>query len=463
MSYLDYMSKGMQNTYGGGYTQLFRKPQYTQIGQTKMTQPTRIGIDNMYGQSPFTQGLPELAPAPTYPGLPGGGTIGEGQYGADYEEYLEASDEWNKIWVAGRERWMPANPTEGQIFDDEADQRWIFQGSEWQTAVTGGAYTLLTEYERYLSVLPSDKRDINYEDWLILGLGLSFIDNAGMEYKYHDWTNEDFYNALKLAGMSDANIRERYHEALTGRGWAGTPLETMEQGIEAHLGGEEYVITEDWQVGFQDVLDKMSSGEISYIDDNGLFDTTQLREQGAMGEWLADMLEESYKTGDLAGDFYETDEEGNVVLNEDLQGMLDWFSGADETIQKQYEDYNRALARHSIQSGHSINSGYYSEAFAGAVANRAMQVTEQMSTQMMEEMEAQYNYIAKSMEDMLRDMGRDTEAGLFADAMRIQWEQAHQAYVEQARELATQIGETEGAMYGQFFSSLLILIISFIL
>ena len=446
MSYLDYMSQGMQSAYGGGYSQLHRKPQYTQIGQTKMTQPTRIGLDNMYGQAP--QALPELGQAPTFTMQPGAGTITQGQYGTGYEEYLETSPDWEKIRVEEADRWMPTNPVEGQIYDDPSEKRWVFAGGEWKSEITHGGRTLEEEYTNWMAETDEKFRDISLEDFMIYRLYM-------VDYGLDEWSKEDILQTLQMRGITAEAMLSRLDiidQWLRDKaGWSEELLAAQRAKAEGHITGiEGYSVTEDWNVGFQDLLDQINAGDIDYLTDEGMLDTTTLREQGAMGNWLADMLEESYKTGDIAGDFY--DEEGNLAP--EFQTMMDWFGEMDETTRKQYEDYNRAMARHSIQSGHSINSGYYSEAFANSVATRGMQVSEQFATQMMSEMEDQYNYIAKSMEKLLKDMGKDEEAIAFADKIKTERDAVIEEMRQQAELLAAQIGETEAARRGQIISSI---------
>ncbi|KKK60910.1 hypothetical protein LCGC14_3019650, partial [marine sediment metagenome] len=59
MGYLDSLPEGLQSVYGGSQ-QLYRKPQYTQIGQTRVTSPTRLPLgQGMYGTQQQLPGAPQ--------------------------------------------------------------------------------------------------------------------------------------------------------------------------------------------------------------------------------------------------------------------------------------------------------------------------------------------------------------------------------------------------------------------
>lgn len=458
MSYLDTLSQSMQGTYGG-YSQVHRKPRYTMIGQTRMTEPTRLSLGGMYGQTPasYTTPLPTMGEPPTYTIPPGEETIDEITYGADYESYLETSPDWEKVWIGNEQKWMPTNPQEGQIYDDTIGNRYVFRNNQWIAATETyyGRHNIYQEWVDFSTRNPEWAQRYGYRGYLAKSLWSAWNQN-------NTEAAQAILDEMRLKGLSNADIVNEFEKQIDyarDKGYSDI-ADMMQTALdESGLSGAEYAITDDWVQGFEDIVTKMSSGDIVYLDENGLLDTTALREQGAMGSWLADMLEESYKTGQLGGDFY--DEEGNIAP--ELQAMLDSFSTQDETTRQQFFKINRELAAHAIASGQTANSGYYADSLANIVADRAAKVTDQFANVMMNEMETQYNYMANSMGQMLKAMGIYTDEQTFADTMATEREKALEGYRQTMLSIAAEIGETEAGSQGNIITSAIVFVLNAIM
>ena len=107
-----------------GYSQLHRKPRYTQPGGGGgMRPPTRISLESMYGQRATPQfQVPQITVPPYTKTLP------RQPRPADVEKYVT-----ERGYAQDRETgvWFPATPTEGQTYQS-GDKQWIYQEGEWE-------------------------------------------------------------------------------------------------------------------------------------------------------------------------------------------------------------------------------------------------------------------------------------------------------------------------------------------
>lgn len=133
MGYLDSLPGGLQNVYGGSQ-QLYRKPQYTQIGQTRVTSPTQMPLgQGMYGTQ---QQLPEAPQAPKYNMPIPQQQVQPTGYQAYETDIAQAGYDKYKSYQ-GTEYWMPnigegGQPLqEGDIYEDQGGGKWVWDGNTW--------------------------------------------------------------------------------------------------------------------------------------------------------------------------------------------------------------------------------------------------------------------------------------------------------------------------------------------
>jgi hypothetical protein len=213
----------------------------------------------------------------------------------------------------------------------------------------------------------------------------------------------------------------------------------------------------------KDVMGKISKNELKLTNEDGMLDTTDLRAQGAYGTWMADMLETSYKTGNLQTDFYQTDEQGNILKDADnkpmyvpeLQTMINYITNGSPEDQQAWNQYRRDVAGYALAQGQTVNSGYYQEALAKDVANRAAQASDQISATITKEISMQYEYITNSLGNALVEMGYLTSKEQFANEMATNYAKIQEAYREGIAELSQQVAEAEASRRGDIFAGIL--------
>jgi hypothetical protein len=218
------------------------------------------------------------------------------------------------------------------------------------------------------------------------------------------------------------------------------------------------------QTQMENVLGKIKNEEINVTNDEGSLDTTALREQGEFGNWMADMLENSYKTGNLESDFYQTDESGNIVRDPDtnqplyvpeMQTMVNYLTNGTPEDQQRWNEYRREMAASALSQGHTMNSGYYQDQVAQNVANRAAQAGQQVSDYITKEITSQYEYIQNSMANALQEMGYVTDAEGFVSSMRLNYEQIMEKYRQGIEEIRVQVEEQQMARRGDAFGAMI--------
>ena len=227
-------------------------------------------------------------------------------------------------------------------------------------------------------------------------------------------------------------------------------LEDMEGVLNQREGAQLEI--QSWQDQMNAMISDLQSGK--WTTDAGV-DIEGMRNSGQpFANWMADVLEESYKTGSIMGDF--VDENGNLAP--ELQTMEQYFQSPEQ--ERAYNKFSRELAFNALAKGQPLNSGYYSNYVADIVANRSAEIAGQVSDVMMKDIESQYTYIAESLKNMLQKAGRDAEAETLATQMATQYKALQQQYQEQADLLAAQIAEEDAARTGDIFTGVLAAILS---
>lgn len=421
---------GADSSVGGS---LYRRQPYTYIGQTKLQSPFKLNYDTQYSQQAQS----------TAPNI--------GTYSFPYsEDYTPtAGQQFNlesafpnmqQQWIkgAGAEQYFPTNGTEGQIYEDNAGVRWQLQAGQWRELgrnVETGAwqYSDIDNLLADATKLVADKK----------------TELALAQMKY----------ALGPHGPGMEN--PRLTEAKQAYADAKAKLDELKKN-KGPVNAEPNIIAPRQQM--EDVLQSINTGELKLTNDEGVLDTTTLRGQGEFGNWMADMLENSYKTGALQSDFYQTDEQGNLIRDEqtgkplyvpELQTMIDYITNGTPEDQQRWNQYRRDMAGYALAQGQTLNSGFYQEQLAQDVAMRASQASEQISSMMTKEIGMQYEYIQNSLANALTQMGYLTNEEQFIDAMRTNYAQIQESYREGIEELAQQVAEAEAARRGDIFGAII--------
>ncbi len=232
------------------------------------------------------------------------------------------------------------------------------------------------------------------------------------------------------------------------------------KGIDPTTGTELEADFTNWQDQITDFMGTLESGDITYDPDTGTFvDAEGNTQTGWVADWMKEVVGQSYETGGISGELFTIDEDGNIVLAEELQTMSDWFENNPD-VQQDYMEYNRQLAAHAIASGKSLNSGYYSEAAANAVSNYAAQQTDQIAQVMMEDIGSQFEYIANSIANMMKDIWKGNQQQMFQEAMATQRAALEQQYDQWTQQMAANVAETNAARQGEIITSIFTFIIN---
>jgi len=526
------------------YTQLYRKPRYTQIGGTRVYEPMRINLDQMYGPRYAPQQLPGAPTPPTYtPPVPEQPvpTVGM-RLGEEYPEQAG----WQK-WTTlqGAEAWMPVR--EGDIYTDNLGNKWYYSQSlgkwlqtKWDIDEDLGIRKLIIDPENQpfaglnqlgnyagktlrweaVGVTPENQYEAlksqyetvseNYETTVddvllkafraqgiehwITGLNPNIPEDAPIRRTINRIVNNvrNYIANLEFKGKSLEGVIGDLKDIFGKEGWGRSrrsqlaaaildnseslvglkeqieglkePIERLEEQISYFESlpkediGQEIGVGEikSWSESYQELLEGIESGEITYLNEQGNLDLTQLRNMGIMGNWFADVLENSYKTGVIGGNIIQYNEEtGEYELAPELQEMENYIGFQSPEVQEQWREYNRQLALNAIAAGHSLNSGFYSEHAANVIAEYSANVTNQVAQTMMGEIEAQYNYIANSLKQSLVELGVITDGEAFMADMATQWEANQEQYRQQIEALAMEVAETEAARFGDILTSVL--------
>lgn len=451
MGYLDSLPGGMQSAYGG-YSQLYRKPQYTQIGQTRVSSPTKLPLgQGMYGsQGLELPSLPEPAPY-SIPESPD--TIPDTQYDVDYEQALQESGNWEQYTVASdnSQLWFPSNAQQGQQYTDIAGGTWVRWGNTW------------------LKTIPDEQGGLKFadaEDQPIVGAA-EIVDaqsQGDIDAQIAALEQEKALLRTPAGGGAPGGaeaprnaerIREIDEEIDRLRGLTPGDVPAIDTSLDTLANYEDTL---------ENLIESLNDGDLTFDPLTGqLTDAEGNIIEGAMSTWLSGMMAESYKTGDIAGALYEVDEDGNITMSQELQDLMDSYSMLDERTQGEMMEFNRQMAAHSLASGQSLNSGYYSEHVANVMADRSMKVTSTFSEQIGKEMQDQYSFIAESLSDIMKSFMSAEEVEAFNANMATQKDAIDEMIRQQSELLAASIAEADAAKTGQIITAIFTLIIGFLL
>lgn len=209
---------------------------------------------------------------------------------------------------------------------------------------------------------------------------------------------------------------------------------------------------ESWQNQLENLMSGIQSGDISYIDQNGLLDTSALRKSDNIwGNWMADVLDKSQDTG-VIGDFLIKDESGNLQLSSDMQTLLQHYNDV-VTPEQQRNMKNMRLS--ALQSGRSVYDPYYSDTLANYISDRSAEVADNVSKLMSTEMSDQYSYIMNSFKSVLAEAAGQTQAETFASQMNNMWTGIMSDYQMGLDQLAQQVAENNATSEGQTWGALI--------
>ena len=426
-SYLDSLSQGMQNS----YSQLYRKPRYTQIGNTQVGSPQRISLDRLYGGSPTysempTLGAPVQAPSPY-------SSEGLSITGYSPTAYLKEAG-----WAQDEEGvWMPEWGGQGQIYEDQSGARFVRRGDEWIELDENKKNYELWDYasnpafKRRHITLQRDLLSIQ-RSYDSLQKRINEVTNAinnAQNYVEREPLEEEL--ARLKNGMQEMRNEEARLQAEQGK---------LDQELRSELFESEADIG-SWKDQAEELFSGLESGE---------FDLENLPEGNMMADWIRNVIGNSEMTGGILGDFF--DEAGNLAP--ELQSMYDYIYDHPDT-QKQFQEFNRNLAANAIAQGKSVNSGIFAEHYAGQMTEYAIGVGQQVADAMMNEIQDQYTYIASSMEKLLREMVSDEDANQFAERMQLAYDAANQEYEQFIEQMQMQAEELSAARFGDIFTGVL--------
>ena len=498
MGYLDSLSQGMQSAYGG-YSQLYKKSPYTQIGQTRVSSPMTLPLgQGMYGTQ---QELPTIGGGQPITAPPPPQGILETGNQQSAEDYLQGSGDWElNVGDTGQETWLPKNAEEGQWYQGEGEDLWFYQGGKWVQQketygygeLRGSIETNVQNMKQSYTFLTSTMR--NWEEVRGYMYGTLSLQEA-RQMLNERVQQQDRYNKAQVRKDADRILKhmERIEAGKTQLSKYGNmmgidvdfdqffgPEGIDEKGLRQYVndlqegllpvleenktGGNVNVVNfksvqdnmiSGWQEQVSNFMDTLDSGEVSWDADSGTFMSDGETQSGWVTDWMSEVVKKSYETGGIAGMDY-IDAEGNLAP--ELQTMSDWFD-QNLDVGEDYARYNRELAANAIASGKSLNSGYYSEAVADVMANRTMQVSQIFSERITKEMSSQYEFIANSMGDIMKDFMSEEQRIAFDAGMAGQKAAIDEMIREQSELLAASIAETNAARTGQIFSAIFTLII----
>jgi hypothetical protein len=359
----------------------------------------------------------------------GQSTVGSGYFGT--VDYLTHQGYVKKIDPVTRmEIYLPPGK-EGDVYKTDSDALYEYRGGDWQLwqspleksfGLEGGAFEgvegLTNFYETFMTLVNNP-----------FGAGTIALQGAeGM-------TEEEFIERLARADNPQDSIDEVIKNIATPEAIAAA---------QYHLDPEKFIpetTVESWQKQMNDLLAGLDTGE---------YDLENLPEDNIMSDWIRDVAKLSGQTGDILGDFI--DEEGNLAP--ELQEMQNWFATHQDN-QAEWQQFNRDLAMHAISQGRSVNSGYYSEHVANSVGNYAAGIATQATEIIHKEIEAQWKYIANSLERLLIDAGRASEAERFIDQMNTEYDAMLQEYNQEIMSLSEAIAQNKAAQFGDIFTGIL--------
>jgi len=448
----------------GAAGSMYRRQPFTYIGQTKMSSPFKLNYDTTMASSPQSTapnvGTYTLPDNPQSIPTAGQNLNMEGVFG-DFE----------KRYMYGSDILVPKTATEGQVYQDSNNNKYTYTNGTWVKWQTPTVTGTTTEMQGQQTAGWNSALEIAVPIGTMAPIQINGITNGqGWQLdQLLEYGNAHPDKQVEILAGIRAKIKWNRDRASDKKYWdnvlnnfdkASATVSAYSDALKYYTGPVDIT---DPTAQMKDVMGKISKNELKLTNEDGMLDTTDLRAQGGYGIWMADMLETSYKTGNLQADFYQTDEQGNVIKDEnnkpmyvpELQTMINYITNGTPEDQKKWQQYRRDVAGYALAQGQTVNSGYYQDALASDIANRAAQASSQISATITKEISDQYEYITNSLGNALVEMGYLTSKEGFANKMATDYAKIEEAYREGIEELAMQVGEAEAARRGDIFAGIL--------
>lgn len=324
------------------------------------------------------------------------------------------------------------------------------------TSFVNGAWQYRGEFQNIISALSNPNSGDIQTSINELGVLANKIRDTGDDpYKVADsldWMAENLSHMVY-----ERDFIEKHPGITSEEEWIQSNDNRPTEGYQEGYRGLDRITA--WQTQLEDLMKGVQNGDIDYINDNGLLDTTALRNSDNIwGNWMADVLEQSYDTG-VMGDFYTVDTEGNVQFSPDVQTLIQHYN---DTLTPEQDRYMKQMRLTALQNGRSVYDPYYSNAMSDYISDRSAEVANNVSQLMNKEMQDQYSYIMNSFKSVLTEAAGATQAEEFASAMNNQWADILSNYQMGLEELAQMAAEQDAAASGQTWAAIIGFISNFI-
>ncbi len=343
MGYLDSLPEGLQSVYGGSQ-QLYRKPQYTQIGQTRVTSPTRLPL----GQGMYGQPLPEAPQTPQYNMPVPQQQVQPTGYQAYETDIAQAGYDKYKSYQ-GTEYWLPNRNVDnsplqgGDIYEDQGGGKWIWDGNTW----------LKTEAKTDPATQSSWVEISEDQPWADAG------DRAG---EVVEWTNVGQMPTSEL----EAPIAPQGYEGYRNSADIQIDIDTLQTSINTFT--ENTV--QPWAISKSSEMDELTTKHFRFVSGWGALNRgadifTEISNVLKSGDTNIDSLVSEFKTwrtqilneGNIGSRYViainEMDQYLNTLMNNKvnvLQGLTDLETqlGTAQGVFERAETYEGLLEQHGM-------------------------------------------------------------------------------------------------------------------
>ena len=252
-------------------------------------------------------------------------------------------------------------------------------------------------------------------------------------------------NQDKIATIKDAidNTKSQLEQARQDLENA----KNLESNLPQASGEQQLSDITNWQQQLQDTVDKFRAGDIS-TNPQDLVNSDNWTER-----WLGTVLENAQKTGLIVDPF--TDANGD--LSPEIQNIINTYN---ENIANAHTQEMKNLRLAAIMRGHSPNDVYYNEALSNWQAGASMEMANNISNLLVNEMQNSYQFISNALADALRASNKATEADMLQNEMSNQWAQALDDYKMKIESLAQEMADTNAAKQGQIITAIIGLVSS---
>lgn len=482
MDYTDFADMMKQSGGGGGGGKLYRPQNFIGVGNTPMAQAASYNISDIYRAGGTKVGAPLNAQAVGTPLIPqmtppkAEGLVTTTDY-PGLDQSLAESGEWYK-WTnpQGVDQWMPAEPELGMMYQDMNGSWWRWTGDDWKAATTQYSWT---DFENALLDFGSGNVNDLWDFWAFHHQNndeyARTIPDNFEEFVRKVVTNPDWFSSV-------VNQMPPYYQKATGSIVSGAPWAAVE---DIAILAEAYGLASSEDIinamvnGDQEFLDNLAmdleekaaastegdvidltgewAGGVSWVDDlqrigqdfsDGNLDFEAMAQSdNPVERWFADVIGESYNTGLIAGPV--VDEEGNI--NPQVE---QWVASYDPELEEQHEQYMKDLRLAALKRNQSSQDVVYNEALANYQTEAAMQVAQQVSGRLMNEMESSFRFIQNAITDALQMAGDQAAAAAFNESMDLEWDRAYQEYQQQLDMLAQEVAATKYRSNANFITGI---------